>query len=215
MGSPENNKGSILNFKEYLKLNESTSESESLLCRRVFKDIVNRAKKEPSSLKYTSFNLSVDNDTIEYESYAAGGRVNINDIDLHIKLKTTQNNIDPSLLKLFTSNDFNINGLSGLSDTVDGDIGLLDMLGISDDSEIDIYIGPFEISGDLYDTIEWNIGEESILINITTDGHDSVETRIHIDDHELGRYINSLLDFMDDHQAPEDIEYEFMRANNI
>ena len=58
-------------------------------------------------------------------------------------------------------------------------------------------------------------GEESILINITTDGHDSVETRIHIDDHELGRYINSLLDFMDDHQAPEDIEYEFMRANNI
>tara|TARA_Y100000389_G_C17414230_1_gene492732 strand:+ start:191 stop:832 length:642 start_codon:yes stop_codon:yes gene_type:complete len=208
----KNNKDSILNFKDYLKLNESASESESLLCRRVFKDIVDKIKGRPSSLEYLSFNLSVDTDTIEYEGSIAGGNININDVDLYVKLKPTQNNIDPSLSDLFTSNDFSIHGISGLSDIIDGDTELLDMLGIYDNSDIDIYIGPFEISGVLEDTVEWNIGEESILINITTDGHDSVETRIHIDDPELGKYINSLLDFMDEHSAPENIEYEFMRA---
>ena len=42
MSASKNNKDSILNFKDYLKLNESTSESERLLCVEVFKDIINK-----------------------------------------------------------------------------------------------------------------------------------------------------------------------------
>jgi len=223
MGSLENNKGSILNFKEYLKLNESASESESLLCRRVFKDIVNKISKVPHSLEYSSFKLSIDNDDVNYEADLLGGTsVSIYDIDLHIKLKTLQNNIDPSLLKLFTSNDFNINGVSGLSDTVDGDVELLDMLGISDDGEIDIYIGPFETSGTSHVPwtrqdhdgdelpLEWGCDGDFLLINITTDGHDSVETKIYNND-PIFNYVNLLLDFMDECKYPENIEWEFMR----
>ena len=224
MSASKNNKDSILNFKDYLKLNESTSESERLLCVEVFKDIINKINKNPYYLEYSSFELSIDDDDVNDEASVSGGTdVSMYDIDLNIKLKTSQNNISPGLLKLFKSNDFDINGLSGLADMVGGDTELLQDLGFSDDGEIDIYIGTFDTSGRTFSPwssrelqpsdiqLEWETGEaDYILINITTDGHDSVETKIYNTDPILSSYISDLLNFMDSHAYPEEIQWGFM-----
>ncbi len=224
MSSLQNNKDSILNFKDYLKLNESALESERLLCVEVFKDIVNKISKGPHSLEYSSFKLSIDDDDVNYEADLLGGTsVSIYDIDLHIKLKTTQNNISQNLLRLFKSNNFNINEFSELVDLVGGDVELLKDLGEYDDGEIDIYIGPFETSGTSRVPwtrphqdgdelpLEWGCDDDFLLINITTDGHDSVETKIYPDRDPTFDYVNRLLDFMDECVYPENIEWEFMR----
>ena len=76
----------ITKYIEFNSVNESSSSDEDLLCRLIFKDLVNHLAGRPYEIKTIGASFNIDRD-IEEESIENDGNFHDSDVDLEIKIE--------------------------------------------------------------------------------------------------------------------------------
>lgn len=208
----------ILSYQSFLRLNESTGRTEEILCREVFKQVVDQIADGKSKIEFKRMDLGIDMSDMMYDATINDGGVDYDDIEMKVYMDSDQPQMEEGLLDLFRDNDFTMNGYSDMLASVDGDKEMLAMLGI-EKKEIEIAIFYLEVNASFsnyavshgydaeLDEAYWDI-DDNFIINITTDGHDSCEAKISKKDPELSKYVERMLDKML-HETPETIEDRF------